>query len=219
MDLIPNRFLFRVAYPCRYVADVPRDGDDLLDLPDDCRIDNFADMDGGRNFADVRLGWNNEGVALQVEVRGKEQMPVGDGAKPRHSDGVSFWIDTRDARSGHRASRYCHQFYFLPTGGGPEQEDPVFVQTNINRAAQDAPLAPAGAVPFQFLRRTGGWRLEAFLPAEVLSGFDPEQNPRLGFYYAIRDAELGEQTLTVGSDFPYADDPSLWGVLVLKRAE
>ena len=61
--------------------------------------------------------------------------------------------------------------------------------------------------------------MEAFLPAVVLNGFDPEQNPRLGFYYAIRDAELGEQTLTVGSDFPYADDPSLWSVLELKRAE
>ena len=40
---------------------------------------------------------------------------------------------------------------------------------------------------------TGGWRLEAFLPAAVLHGFDPEQNPRLGFCYAVRDAELGEQ--------------------------
>jgi hypothetical protein len=219
MDLIPNRFLFRVAYPCRHVVGVPRDGDDLLDLPDDCRIDNYADMDGRRDFADVRLAWNDEGIALQVEVRGKEKPPVGDAAKPRHSDGVSLWIDTRDARTGHRASRYCHQFHFLPVGGGPEQEDPAIVQTKINRAAQDAPLAPAGSVPFQFLRRTGGWRLEAFLPTAVLNGFDPEQNPRLGFYYAIRDAEWGEQTLTVGSDFPYTDDPSLWSVLELKRAE
>jgi hypothetical protein len=219
MNLIPNRFLFRVAYPCRYIADVPRDGDDLLGLPDECRIDNYADMDGRRDFADVRLAWNDEGLAFQVEVRGKEKPPVGDAARPRRSDGVSLWIDTRDARTGHRASRHCQQFHFLPVGGGQEQEDPAFVQTKINRAAQDAPLAPSGSVPFQFLRRTGGWRLEAFLPATALNGFDPEQNPRLGFYYAIRDAELGEQTLTVGSDFPYAEDPSLWSVLELKRAE
>ena len=219
MNLIPNRFLFRIAYPCLFIAEVPHEGDDLLDLPDSCRIDNFADMDGRRNFADVRLAWNEAGLALQVEVRGKEQTPVGDAARPRHSDGASLWIDTRDARTGHRASRHCHQFHFLPTGGGPEKDEPAFVQSKINRAVQDASPAPPGSVPFQFLHRTGGWRLEAFLPAFVLNGFDPEQNPRLGFCYAVRDGELGEQTLSVGPDFPYAEDPSLWSVLELIRAE
>ena len=59
--------------------------------------------------------------------------------------------------------------------------------------------------------------LEGFLPAAALNGFDPEQNPRLGFYYAVRDAELGEQVLNVGSDFPYWEDPSLWSVLELMK--
>ncbi len=219
MNLIPNRFLFRVAHPCRHVGGMPREGDELLDLPETCRIDNFADMDGRRNFADVRLAWNEDGLALQVELRGKEQPPVGDASRPRHSDGVSLWIDTRDARTSHRASRYCHQFHFLPAGGGAEREEPAFVQSKINRAMQDAPTAPAAAVPFQFLPRKGGWRLEAFLAAAVLNGFDPEQNPRLGFYCAVRDAELGEQALSVGPDFPYAEDPSLWSVLELIPAE
>lgn len=219
MNLIPNRFLFRVAFPCRYVGQVPREGDDLLDLPDVCRIDNFADMDGRRNFAEVRLAWNEGGLALQVDVRGKGQPPVGDAAKPRHSDGMSLWIDTRDARTSHRASRHCHQFHFLPAGGGPEKDEPAFVQSKINRAVQDAPAAPPASVPFQFLRRTGGWRLEAFLPAAALNGFDSEQNPRIGFYYAVRDGELGEQVLSVGPDFPYAEDPSLWSVLELIRAD
>src|SRR5436309_15190777 len=103
MNLIPNRFLFRIAYPCRFIAELPLDGDDLLDLPDGCRVDNYADMDGRRDFADVRLAWNDEGIAFQVEVRGKEQAPVGDASRPRHSDGGSLWIDPRDARLGHRA--------------------------------------------------------------------------------------------------------------------
>jgi hypothetical protein len=219
MTLPPNRFLFRVAYRCRYVADLPREGDDLLDLPEACRIDNFAAMDGRRNFADVRLAWNETGLAVQVEVRGKEQPPAGDAARPRLSDGVSLWIDTRDARASHRAGRYCHQFHFLPTGGGPDKDEPAFVQGKIHRAQQDAPAVAAGAVPFLFVSRTGGWRLEAFLPAAVLNGFDPEQNPRLGFYYAVRDGELGEQVLSVGADFPYGEDPSLWSVLELVRED
>ena len=91
------------------------------------------------------------------------------------------------------------------------------MQSKIHRALQDAPLVPPDAVSFQARHTKHGYLVEAFLPAAVLHGFDPEQNPRLGFYYAVRDAELGEQVLSVGSDFPYAEDPSLWGVLELTR--
>jgi hypothetical protein len=218
MSLVPARFLLRVAYPCRYVKTIPRKDDDrLLDLPEACRLDNFAGMDGKRNFADVRLAWNDLGLALQVEVRGKEQMPEGDASRPRGSDGFTLWIDTRDARTSHRASRYCHQFHVLPTGGGADHDEPVFAQTKINRALQDAPLASAGAVPFRCHHRAGGYVLEAFLPAAVLNGFDPEQNPRLGIYYAVRDVELGEQVLSVGPEFPYWEDPTLWSTLELVR--
>jgi hypothetical protein len=218
MPLIPHRFLFRVAHPCLHVADIPQEDDeDLFELPDACRLVNFADMDARKNFADVRLAWNDGGLALQVEVRGKDMPLAGDVARPRQSDGVSFWLDTRDARTSHRASRYCHQFHFLPTGAGPEHDQPAFVQAKINRAGEDAPFAPPGAIAFRCRVRTSGYRLAAFLPAGVLHGFDPEQNPRLGVFYAVRDAELGEQTLSAGADFPYADDPSLWEVLELVR--
>jgi len=141
MTLIPNRFLFRVVYPCRNVSKIPKEDDErLLDLPEACRIDNFAAMDERLNFADVRLAWNESGLALQAEVRGKDQLLQGDFAKPRTSDGVTLWLDTRDSRGSHRASRHCHQFHFLPTGGGPDHDEPVFVQTKIHRALQDAPI-------------------------------------------------------------------------------
>ena len=219
MQLVPNRFLFRISHPCLFVEGIPDDDEELFHLPDSCRLETFADMDGKATFADVRLAWNRSGLAVEVEVRGKDQPLVGDETKPRLSDGFSLWIDTRDSRTSHRASRFCHQFHFLPTGGGPEREDPVFVQTKINRAQQDAPLAPPGAVPFRCRRRATGYRLTAYLPAEILAGFDPEQNPRLGIFYCVRDAELGEQTLGAGTDMPYAEDPTLWSVLELAKEE
>src|SRR5947209_8099168 len=118
MSLIPPRFLVRVAHPCRHVKKMPReDADTLLDLPESCRLDNFAALDGRTNFADVRLAWNELGLGFQAAV----------------------------------------------------------------------------------------------------TGFDPEEHPRLGVYYAVRDSERGEQTLSVGSEFPYAEDPSLWQVLELQR--
>ena len=218
MPLLPHRFLFRVAYPCRYMKGIPHQkGDELLDLAETCRLDNLAGMDQGQNFADIRMAWNDLGLGARVEVSGKDQEPRGDATRPRGSDGVTLWIDTRDARASHRASRYCHQFHFLPTGGGPDRDEPVFLQTKINRALQDAPLCPSSAVPFRCRRQKSGYEIEAFLSAAVLNGFDPEQNRRLGIYYAVRDAELGEQVLSVGPEFPYWEDPSLWSVLELVK--
>jgi hypothetical protein len=220
MALIPNRFLFRTAYPCRYVKDMPIEaGDAPVDLPEECRLANFAGLDQHSNFADVRLAWNELGLGVQIRVAGKQQPAAADPDKLRHSDGLVLWIDTRDARTSHRASRYCHQFHFLPTGGGPDGDEPVFVQSKINRALQDAPTVPEGSVLLRATRQAGGYTLAAFLPAGALSGFDPEQHPRLGVHYLVRDAELGEQSLSVGTDFPVADDPSLWSVLELVGAE
>jgi hypothetical protein len=105
----------------------------------------------------------------------------------------------------------------MPACAGPDRDEPAFAQTKINRAQQDAPTAPVSSIAFRCSSVRGGYLLEAFLPSVALNGFDPEQNRRLGIYYAVRDAELGEQVLAVGSDFPYWEDPSLWSVLELMR--
>jgi len=219
--LIPNRFLIRVAHPCPYIKDAPRNVEDeddhLVDLPESARLQNFADLDGLQNFADVRLGWNEFGLAVQLEVKGKEQLPAGDADKPKSSDGLSLWIDTRDARASHRASRFCHHFLFLATGGGADKDEPFVAQAKINRAQQDAPMANLADVLFRGRQTKSGYRLEAFLPISVLSGFDPDQHPRLGVYYVVRDQELGDQHLSVNWEFPFADDPSLWSVLELVK--
>ena len=134
--IVPNRFLVRVAHPCPYVKDAPRDTDEddsLIDLPESARLQNFAELDGFKNFADVRLGWNELGLAVQVEVKGKEQPPVGDSDRPRSCDGLSLWIDTRDSRASHRASRFCHHFLFLAAGGGTDKDEPFIAQAKINR--------------------------------------------------------------------------------------
>src|SRR5262245_29571170 len=101
MALIPHQFLLRIAHPCRYVKAMPRS----LELTESCRIDNFAAIDSKKNFADVRLGWNELGLGVRVEVRGKANPPQGDAARPRGSDGMTLWLDLRDARASHRASR------------------------------------------------------------------------------------------------------------------
>lgn len=218
--IIPNRFLVRMCHPCPYIKDAPRDTDDdehLIELPESARLDNCAALDEYENHSDVRVAWNEFGLAVQVEVSGKKQPLACDSDKAPSSDGLRLWIDTRDARASHRGSRYCHQFGFFPSGGGTDKDEPFLTQTKINRALQDAPLANLADIPFRSHRSKGGYRLEAFLPAAALNGFDPTEHPRLGIYYAVRDQELSDQFLGVGWDFPISDDPSLWAVLELVK--
>ncbi len=63
--------------------------------------------------------------------------------------------------------------------------------------------------------RSDGYRLECFIPAAAMMGFEPGEHPRLGFTYAVIDRELGEQTFSVGRPMPYDEDPSLWATLEL----
>jgi hypothetical protein len=217
--LVPARFLVRFCLRCPFVKTMPLSGKSgpLLDLPESARLVAAPELDGAVEFADVRLGWNDLGLGVSVVVTGKKNPPVGDRDRPRSSDGLTLWLDTRDARTSHRATRFCHQFHLLASGGGPDKDQPTLHQTKINRALQDAPLCDTSAVPFRGSRTKSGYRLEAFLPASVLSGFDPDQHPRLGVFYAVRDQDLGDQTLTLPGEFPFSDDPSLWPTLELSK--
>ena len=60
-----------------------------------------------------------------------------------------------------------------------------------------------------------GYTLTAFAPAAALGGYDPAQQPRLGFTYAVLDRERGLQTFAAGPEFPYEEDPSCWAELRL----
>ncbi len=178
MPLVPHCFLFRVTHPCHYIKKMPRaHADDLLALAPDCLIDNFAAMDEKHNFADVYLAWNELGLGLQVDVRGKENIPQGDAARPRASDGVTLWLDTRDARAGHRASRTCHQFHLLASGGGPDRDEPTFVQTKINRALEDAPLRRPVACPSKSKPARTAIASKPFCPNQFSTATIPKSIP------------------------------------------
>jgi len=102
-------------------------------------------------------------------------------------------------------------------GGGPRLDQPVAEPAIINRARElPKPVAP-GSLGVRSEKRIDGYILEAYIPAAALTGFDPGEHPRLGFSYAVIDREIGWQTFSVGPEFPFQEDPSLWGTLDLVR--
>ncbi|MGD0900239.1 MAG: hypothetical protein ABR915_20590 [Thermoguttaceae bacterium] len=213
--LVPTRFLFRFSIPC--LVHEPLWSEAGAGLDERYRLPSLAELDGRPAWADLRAAWSPAGLAVAARITGKKQPPWCRASRPEDSDGLQIWIDTRDVHSVHRAGRFCHRFIFLPRGGGRRLDEPIAELLPINRAREHCRPVPPGRVMVRSERFSGGYLLEAFLPAEVLTGFEPGEHPRLGFTYAVLDRELGEQTLGVGSPMPYQEDPGLWATLELVR--
>jgi hypothetical protein len=216
-SLLPKRFLFHFSMPCWYRDPVWTKEGARLDVRH--RLVGLAGLEERPMRADVRAAWSEAGLAFTVVVEGKRQPPWCRGNRPEDSDGVQFWIDTRDVHNVHRASRFCHAFLFLPSGGGSRLEEPVAQAVPINRAREEPRPIESSQLGVRSQRTAGGYVLDAFIPAGALTGFDPQEHPRLGFNYALIDRELGEETLSAGSPMPYQEDPSLWVTLDLLREE
>lgn len=212
-QILPPSFVFRFSVPIRQTKSSWKAGG--LELGDQYRIPCFQEMDGGKDFTDVRMAWSAKGLYFDFHVMGKLQKPWCRETRIEDSDNIQIWIDTRDTKNIHRASRFCHRFLFMPTGAGPTKEQPLSMMLKINRAREESRSLNAEKIPLFAQDSPTGYRLTCFIPATVLSGYDPEEQPRLGFTYAISDRELGWQCFSVGAEFPYAEDPSLWGTVEL----
>jgi hypothetical protein len=213
-SLLSPAFLFRFSCGCRKASVLwPERG--AVELTGEYALPSFGELEGRRRFADLRMGWNEQGFGLALRVTGKAQACWCRETRVEDSDGLSVWLDTRDAHNIHRANRFCHRFVFLPFGGGSRAEQPVAVLLPINRARElPKPIEPR-VLRAESARLKDGYELKTFIPGSAITGFDPAEHPRLGFSYAVIDRELGWQTFSVGPEFPFVEDPSLWGTVEL----
>ena len=215
--LLPQAFWFRISSTCPRIEEIPRPDDKkrLLDLPAASALPDYARLEGRSSWAEVRLAWNPRGLALAVLAEGVAELQLVPDRPEGFAD-VQFWVDTRDTRDVNRATRFCHRFSASLTvrGAGRKLEVEV-LQRPIARAVADAPMSKTGLIESRAELTRSGWMLEVFLPAQVLNGFDPETNRRLGFAYQVSDHLREDQFLGVGRDFPIGENPSLWATLQL----
>lgn len=209
-EIIPTRFLFRYEIPIQRMDPPPRIDGDVSNWPDAGRLPPLHEIDGRTAFADVWFGWHDSGLYLAVRVAGKKRPLRCDANKFWTADNIRLMTDMRDARDIRRATRFCQQFYFLPTGGGKDGSAAMGGSHKIQRAQANAPLVPAGRIKVASKFTKTGYALTAHVPGEALVGFNPADHPRIGFYVMIEDSELGRQFLTVDDDLCWYFDPSTW---------
>lgn len=211
--LIDPTFLFRFEItlredPCEWSSRG-------LKLPEECRLPSFGELADRNVFADLRMAWCAGGIGVHVVVNEKRQLPWCRESRLDDSDGVHVWIDTRCSPNIHRATQFCHRFLWMPAGGGPKRDRPVTAMVPINRARSHPKSIAPDALKIAAYPRHDGYELSGFIPADAMTGFDPGEQPRVGFFYAVVDRELGWQTFALGPEYPVTEDPSLWGEAVL----
>lgn len=222
-SVIPSALAFHFEFRVQRLKALPKQGARLLNLSDEFRLlwpgATLNDSEH-ESPVDLRLAWNTSGFGISCAVSGKRRRPVAaHPERPAEADCLQVWIDTRNTQTIHRANRFCHQFCLLPAGDTRSTEQPRVYQLPIARAGEDAPLHEPDSFRTWSEVSSTGYAMEAWLPAAVLHGFDVEVCSQLGFYCVLRDSELGEQALTVGTEFPVATDPSLWQTLDLRGDE
>jgi hypothetical protein len=213
--LLSARILFRFAVPCRRVEKL--DLKTLAALGDEFALPALCELEGQRPLGVVKAAWNDQGIGFAIQVSGKKHPLWCRANRLEDSDGIQLYLDTRDTKNIHRASRFCHRFAFLPLGGGRTQEGPVADQMLVERARENANPVRPEQLGVACQKSAEGYLLCCHLTAQVLTGFNPVDHQKIGFTYRLFDRELGEQTFSCGPEFPYPADPSLWGTLELVR--
>lgn len=209
MSIVPHSFFFRHSISVPEIKEIPRTHGRLLKLPESAAIPDLTFKPDAARWGEVRLGWNRNGLGISLNVA-KKKHPTTD------SEYFQVWIDTRDTKSIHRASRYCHLFQFRPVANSRNQQQPGCTQLTINRAQADAPQCDLSKIQLWSSIKSTGYEMEAWIPATELTGYDPGSYPQLGFYYSLFDSELGEQFMIVDHEFPIGQDPSLWATMRLE---
>jgi len=166
---------------------------------------------------DTRIAWSEEGITFQFLLRGKLRRPYCRLSDLEHSDGIEVYVDTRNTKNVHRATRYCHRFIFLPGGGGPGEKDPYGSMLKINMARGEPATMGAYQPHVECKLSSTGYRLTCHLSRQYLEGWSPSEQPEVGIFFHLRDAELGHICLAYDKQLPIGEDPSLWPTAFLAR--
>jgi hypothetical protein len=190
------------------------------DLDQSHELPNFAALAGYANRATVWAGWALDGMYFKMKIAGKSSQPHFYGHSGGVSDGLRVWIDTRSSPGIHRATRFCHCFHFFPgqNAGMKSLASKDFQGSDEARGVLDSiprcREAPNAIEDAKLLVSShidkDGYTLWSHVPASCLTGYAPDQFDAISLFVEVVDFELGTQSISLGPELRYVEDPSLW---------
>ncbi|TWT59889.1 hypothetical protein [Rubinisphaera italica] len=218
--LIPAEFYFQASVEIPWQTDLAKDiqhkkhPEIEKELPDLM----FEESDT-ENSARFFIAWNEDGICLQVKTE-RKKFPTQSGtlSDPTQGDYTDFFIDTRDLKTNHRASKFCHRFTLIPPGTrGKRKQSAMMIEQEISGNRTYREMTQPEQIPTWDSRSKDGYQVSCWISKAYLEGYDPEHVPSLGFYYRMQDLDYGTRIFGVGENFPATTDPSLWPSLKLVK--
>ena len=166
-------------------------------------VEHLAALNGNKTHSDVRVAWSESGLYFQAIVKGKKVLPRFIQPRGGFSDGLRVWIDTRCSPGIHRATRFCHCFHFFPG-------QPHGILDEIPRARELPTTIDSKELEVRSEFHPDGYTLWAHIPSKCLTGYSPLEFDRIRLFYDVVDQELGTQSMAIGPELRYAEDPSHW---------
>lgn len=226
--IIPPEFYFQTTFEIPFQEDLESDilsgNHPQISVPLPHLMFEPADS---KPLGGVHVAWNDAGLAITAETilpqSEKPQPPPKRGKRPKATvtrPDLDFYIDTRDMKSNKRANRFCHHFELT----FPAIQEKKNLPEKIRRVALSHSQSKSLTLSLDEIPITGSiegekTRASCWLSKDVLTGFDPENVPSIGFFYLIRshDNQGSSQPYGLSENFPYMSDPSLWPSLKLSR--
>jgi hypothetical protein len=209
-NLIPSTFLFHFSVPLMEKTRLFQGN-----LGAQYELPRLSSLSGNQSFSTVRGAWSRQGVRFEFHIVGRGAPLPDYHDSVEDYEGVWLWLDTRATHNVHRATKFCHLFNIFIHGRKEGEEGPVVMRSLINRAREQPAASDPEAISAE--RRSGknSYIVDVHLPAKCLVGFDSNEYRQLGFFYAVRDSELGWDFWTAARQLPFTEDPSVWSTLDL----
>lgn len=213
VPITPVNF-FQISADCHYLKDFSKNKFSSIDAKNyrDFLLPDTSTLCGEFKFADVAMGWHEEGIEFFVKV----DKPFQRTSYPELQRGDSFeaFIDTRDVKTSGFNTRFCHHFFFLPES----IDDQIAGEMTRFRTEDAHPLCNPDDLKVKSTIKAGNYFLNIFIPNHCLQGYDPDQFGRLGFTYRLnRPDGFSQHYSVVSDDYQLEQQPSLWSSLRLIR--
>jgi hypothetical protein len=167
---------------------------------------------GENPFAEVALGWNQEGIEGYVRI--DETFTQAFYPAVERGDSVEVFIDTRDVKTATFNTRFCHHFFFFAEG----VEGKFGGEITHFRTEDVHPLCDPKDLKVKSHCQAGTYAINFFIPSHCLVGYDPAQFKRMGFSYRInRSQGLPQHFSVVTDDYQIDQQPSLWASIKLVK--